>query len=70
MIGSPEINKVIRKSLSPILKENDFNKVNTKNNWRWIDQCIWLLKISTVGNYFSDVSGWPPISIYVDFGIY
>ncbi|WP_139892385.1 DUF4304 domain-containing protein [Bacillus sp. D386] len=70
MIGSPEINKVIRKSLSPILKENDFNKVNTRNNWRWIDQCIWVLKISTVGNYFSDVSGWPPISIHVDLGIY
>ncbi|GGA24228.1 hypothetical protein GCM10011384_11780 [Psychrobacillus lasiicapitis] len=27
MIGSPEINKVIRKILTPILKENGFNKV-------------------------------------------
>lgn len=70
MIGSPEINKVIRKSLSPILKENGFNKVNTRDNWRWIDQCIWVLKTSTVGNYFSDVSGWPPMSIHVDLGIY
>jgi len=70
MIGSPEINKVIRKSLSPILKENGFNKVNTRNNWRWIDQCIWVLKISAVGNYFSKVTGWPPMSIHVELGIY
>ncbi|SMQ80698.1 hypothetical protein SAMN05444673_3988 [Bacillus sp. OV166] len=33
MIGSPEVNKVIRKILSPTLKENGFNKVNTRNNW-------------------------------------
>ena len=70
MIGSPEINKVIRKSLSPILKENGFNKVNTRNNWRWIDQCIWVLKIGAVGNYFSEVTGWPPMSIHVELGIY
>ena len=70
MIGSPEINKVIRKSLSPILKENGFNKVNTRNNWRWIDQCIWVLKIGAVGNYFSEVTGWSPMSIHVELGIY
>ncbi len=70
MIDSPEINKVIRKSLSPILKENGFNKVNTRNNWRWIDQCIWVLKVSAVGNYFSDVTGWSPMSIHVNLGIY
>lgn len=44
MICSPDINQVIRKSLSPILKENGFNKVNTRNNWRWIDQCIWVFR--------------------------
>ena len=70
MIGSTEINKVIRKSLSPILRENGFNKVNTRNNWRWLDQCIWVLKISAVGNYFSEVTGWPPMSIQVELGIY
>jgi hypothetical protein len=70
MIGSPEINKVIRKILSPTLKENGFNKVNTRHNWAWIDHCIWVLDITAVGKYFSDVTGWSPMSIHVDLGIY
>lgn len=40
MVGSFEINKVIRKILSPTLKENGFNKVNTRHNWSWNDYCI------------------------------
>ncbi|WP_019412927.1 hypothetical protein [Paenisporosarcina sp. TG20] len=70
MIGSPEINKVIRKILSSTLKENGFNKVNTRHNWAWIDHCIWVLEIVAVGKYFSDVTGWSPMSIHVDLGIY
>ncbi|MCM3729783.1 DUF4304 domain-containing protein [Neobacillus cucumis] len=70
MIGSPEINKVIRKILSPILKENGFNKVNTRNNWCWMDQCIWVLEIGAVGKHFSDVTGWSPMSIQIGLGIY
>ncbi|WP_341201449.1 DUF4304 domain-containing protein [Planomicrobium okeanokoites] len=70
MIGSPEVNKVIRELLSPVLKENGFTKVNTRNNFAWIDNSIWVLNITAVGRYFSDVTGWPPMSIHVDLGIY
>ena len=70
MIGSPEINKVIRKILTPTLKGNGFNKVNTRHNWAWIDHCIWVLDITAVGKYFSDVTGWSPMSIHVELGIY
>jgi hypothetical protein len=70
LIGSSEINKVIRKLLSPTLKENGFSKVNTRNNWGWHDHSIWVLNKATVGNYFSDVTGWSPMSIHVDIGIY
>lgn len=70
MIGSLEINKVIRKILTPTLKENGFTKVNTRHNWAFIDHCIWVLDIAAVGKYFSDVTGWPPMSIHVELGIY
>jgi len=70
MIGSPEINKVIRKFLSPVLKGNGFEKVNTRHNWGWKDHCIWVLDITAVGKYFSDVTGWSPMSVYVELGIY
>lgn len=70
MIGSPEINKVIRKILTPVLKENGFNKVNTRHNWACIDHCIWVLDITAVGKYFSEVTGWSPMSIHVELGIY
>lgn len=70
MIGSPEVNKVIREILSPVLKANGFSKVNTRNNWAWIDHSIWVLNITSVGKYFSDVTGWPPMSIHVDLGMY
>lgn len=70
MIGSPEINKTIRRILSPSLREAGFNKVNSRQNWAWIDHCIWVLEIRAVGKYFSDVTGWLPMSINVDLGIY
>ncbi len=70
MIGSPGINKVIRRIISPVLRENGFSKVNTRNNWGWHDHCIWVLDIRAVGKYFSDVSGWPPMSISIHLGIY
>ncbi|WP_342041933.1 hypothetical protein [Bacillus sp. OTU2372] len=70
MIGSPEINKVIRKILSPVLKDNGFDKVNTRHNLGWYDHCIWVLDIGAVGKYFSDVTGWSPMSLQVDLGIY
>jgi hypothetical protein len=70
LIDSPEINKVIRKLLSPTLKENGFSKVNTRNNWGWHGDCIWVLNLTAVGKYFSDVTRWPSMSIHVNIGIY
>lgn len=70
MIGSPEIDKMIRKNLSPSLKESGFTKVDTRHNWAWMEECTWVLDITAVGKYFSDVTGWPPMSIHVDLGIY
>ena len=70
MIGSPEVNKVIRKVISPVLRENGFSKVNTRNNWGYSGDSVKVFKIRSVGNYFSDVTGWPPMSVGVEIGIY
>jgi len=70
MIGSPEINKIIRKILTLSLKENGFTKTNTRNNWGWHDHSIWVLNITGVGNNFSNVTGWTPMSVHVELGIY
>jgi Domain of unknown function (DUF4304) len=68
--ASPEINKVIRRILSPTLRENGFTIVKTRTNWGYHGPCIWMLKLRAVGWEFSEVTGWPPMSIVVDTGIF
>lgn len=69
-IGSPEINKVIREHLSLALREQGFQKVNTRHNWKFNQHNIWVIDVTAVGSYFSDVTGWPSMSIFVECGIY
>ena len=69
-IGSPEINKVIRKYMSPALREQGFQKVNTRHNWKFNEHCVWVIDVTAVGSYFSDVTGWPSMSVDVECGIY
>ena len=70
MIGSSEINRVIRDVLSPVLRENGFSRVQARNAWGWHDECIWVLNLRAVGSYFSAVTGWPPMSVEVQLGVY
>ncbi|OGX79083.1 hypothetical protein A6395_08790 [Exiguobacterium sp. SH31] len=69
-IGSAEINKVIREHLSPALREQGFQKVNTRHNWKFNEHNIWVIDVTAVGSYFSDVTGWPSMSVFVECGIY
>ena len=70
MISSPDINKLLRKYLGPILRENGFTKVSARKAWGWKDKCISVLQVRAVGSYFSDVTGWPPMSVCVWTGVY
>lgn len=70
MTESNEIDKSIRKIFSPVLREHGFCKVRTRNNWGYHGTNIWVVNICAVGNYFSQVTGWPPMSINVWLGIY
>ncbi|OKH23981.1 hypothetical protein [Chroogloeocystis siderophila] len=65
MIGSPEVNKIIRKILSPVLRGNGFDKVKTRNNWADRDPCIWVLNIRAVKPH-----SFPSVSVSVWLGIY
>lgn len=65
MIGSPEVDKIIRKILSPVLRDNGFDKVKTRNNWAYRDPCIWVLNIRAVGTH-----SFPSMSVSVLLGIY
>jgi hypothetical protein len=70
MVGSPEINKVIREVLSPVLRCSGFSKVLTRNNWGYHGEAIWVFKIKAVGKYFSDGTGFPPMSLTAELGVY
>jgi hypothetical protein len=70
MISSPEIDKLLRRYLSPILRENGFTKVSARKAWGWKNKCISVLQVRAVGSYFSAVTGWPPMSVGVWTGVY
>jgi hypothetical protein len=70
MIGSPEIDKHIRKIISPILRNNGFSKVKTRNNWAYQEKCILIFNVKAVGNYFSQSTRFPPMSLTAWLGVF
>lgn len=70
MISSPDIDKFLRRYLSPILRESGFEKVGARKSWGWTGHCVSVLQIRAVGSYFSQVTGWPPGSVCVWTGVY
>ena len=43
-----------------MLAEAGFTVADARNAWRWHDNAICVFNIRAVGNYFSQVTGWPP----------
>jgi hypothetical protein len=70
MIGSPEINKLLRRHLCQALRENGFADVAARKAWGWHDRSIWVFEIRAVGKTFSEVTSWPPMSVCVWLGVY
>ena len=70
MMGSAEVkNKVIRRVLSPTLRECGFTKVQTRTNWCHLDDRIWVFVIRSIGytglpNYF------PTQSLHCEIGVH
>lgn len=70
MISSPDIDKYLRRYLSPILRDSGFSKVSARKAWGWSGHAISVLQIRAIGSYASYVSGWPPMSVCVWVGVY
>jgi hypothetical protein len=64
------VNRSLRATVSPLLREIGFENVDARNGWRWLDKVIWVFNIRAVGNNFSEVTGWPPSSVGVSIGAY
>ncbi len=67
---SPIVNRALRKTVSPVLREAGFMKVDARNGWRWLGKVVWVFNIRAVGAYFSAVTGWPPGSVGASLGVY
>ncbi len=64
------LNKALRKYVAPPLREAGFVHVDARNAWNWQSECICVFNIRAVGNYFSEVTGWPPGSVGVWLGVH
>lgn len=70
MITSGDINKILRRVVVPTLREIGFTKFKGRVAWRYLDDAIWVFQTKAVGNYFSQVTGFPPSSLTARLGIF
>lgn len=64
------VNRAFRAQIAPILRDSGFEKIDARNGWRWVHKTVWVFNIRAVGNYFSEVTGWPPGSVGVSLGVF
>lgn len=69
-VTSAILNRALRKSVVPLLREASFAKVDARNGWLWLEKVVWVFNIRAVGHYFSSVTGWPPGSVGASLGIF
>ncbi|MGD6817690.1 hypothetical protein [Metabacillus sp. 84] len=65
-----ELNKELRDTLYPVLKECGFTKITSRGSWKYNDNCIWIMDYEPVGKRFSEGSGWPSMSLFIKCAIY
>jgi len=65
-----KVDKNIKRILLPVLRENGFISMNCRNYYAFHKDCIWALTLNHVGNYHSELSGWPAQSLNAMVGIY
>lgn len=70
MIVRNKIDKRIKRILSPVLKEFGFTSINSRNHYALHNDCTWILNINHIGNYYSELTGWPAQSLNATVGIY
>jgi hypothetical protein len=69
-ISSADVNRVFRRVLYPALREAGFTKFKGRCAWRYGEDWLWALQIREVGNHFGSVTGFPPMSLCGELGIF
>ncbi|MTH55359.1 hypothetical protein GKZ89_18350 [Bacillus mangrovi] len=67
---SKDLNKELRDTLYPVLGECGFTKITSRGSWKYNDNCIWIMDYEPVGKRFSEGSGWPSMSLFINCAIY
>ena len=68
-MDSKYVNKYIRSIIKPFLLENEFVKVTDRKYLKISEFYYFGIEMTSVGCYFSEVSGWPSQSIFSHGGI-
>jgi hypothetical protein len=69
-MDSKLVNKSIRKHLKPFLLENNFEQITDRKYIKTVGIFDYMIEIKSVGNYFSQVTGWPPQSVCSFGGVF
>lgn len=64
------LTKEIQSTVFSVLKEYGFETFSGRKAWKYFDNKIYLLAITGVGSNFSEVTGYPSISITSSINIY
>jgi hypothetical protein len=69
-MDSKDVNREIRRSIWPLLKEHRFTKVSPRTAWRHGDQQIDVINFQSFNSYNADVMGVTTFSFAVNLGTY
>lgn len=70
MLRQSDLDKTLRRVVSPVLRDSGFESVNARKAWAWRGDCVWNSTIRGVGGYFSGRTGWPSASLTVWVAVY
>jgi hypothetical protein len=70
MFRQSDIDKALRRVVSPVLRDCGFESVSARKSWAWRPDCVWNLTVRGVGACFSGGTGWPSASLTVWIGVY
>lgn len=70
MIEMKDVNKEIRAVINPFMKDHGFTIIKGKNFWVPGTDRVRMMEIRAVGAYFSEISGWPSMSLTAWLGMF
>lgn len=65
-----KLTREIKSRIFPILKEYGFGHFSGRKAWKHFDEKVYLFQITGVGSNFSNVTGFPAVSVTTSINIY